>query len=545
VLCAIAASCALHFHTTGFGFDYDDYHLLRPYSGAEVLRAFAGSWDPTGVEVAFYRPLTTAFYAARFWVLGFDAFAYHLLGLVLFGLAAGLFGLAIAALTDSTPAGLLGVLMYVVHPAMPRAQIVWATNQMHLLASILTGAAFVWWAMRGRFDTGRWWVLLPLAGMVFLLKEDNIMLLPFIVLLQVLHRLCGPSRVPWPRRSWLAGASVLIAALLIGRWMALGGLGGYAPPPTLAGMWANYERGAWLGFLAWRSDTWVPWRYVQWFVVLVFAGALLPMALGRSARTPPLRVGLLGGVLGAALFNLPFVLVTKPEQYHLVASCSALALTSGVLMLFHVWRSTAWRAAVGAATAAGLVALTAGSWHRSDLFRPDSAFVRGHDQIVLEWAAVPPEIKTFLRAKLAAPEGSGPPPALAPDVVIYGAYDVERHPDGRPFRWLASQAALMLGPQVESVTLSLEPEFPKPEWTHRVDVHTSGAAPMSTALDEPGTYRLTLPSVRGWRRWFQGTRRIDVSFPGSWRPSDVWPGATDTRELSVRLSDVAVSPKRD
>src|SRR5919202_3560495 len=66
VVVAAALTLILYKDTLGYGFDYDDYHFIRPYSRAEVLAAFHGPWDATGIEVPFYRPLTVALYAARF-----------------------------------------------------------------------------------------------------------------------------------------------------------------------------------------------------------------------------------------------------------------------------------------------------------------------------------------------------------------------------------------------------------------------------------------------------------------------------------------------
>ena len=70
LLGVVAAALAVHRLrgcTLSSGFDYDDYHLvLAVPMAAEARGAFAGSWDSTGIEKPFYRPLTTTFYAWRF-----------------------------------------------------------------------------------------------------------------------------------------------------------------------------------------------------------------------------------------------------------------------------------------------------------------------------------------------------------------------------------------------------------------------------------------------------------------------------------------------
>ena len=67
------ATWLVHRETLHYGFDYDDYHFLRPYTPAEVLATFHGPWDLTGIEVKFYRPLTIVLYAVRFELFGLNA----------------------------------------------------------------------------------------------------------------------------------------------------------------------------------------------------------------------------------------------------------------------------------------------------------------------------------------------------------------------------------------------------------------------------------------------------------------------------------------
>src|SRR4051794_15341809 len=93
VLVAAALTYLQFHHTIGYGFDYDDYHFVRPYSTAEVLRTFCGPWDASGIEVPFYRPLTILLYAVRFAVFGLNSEGYHALSLAMFAVAAVLVGI--------------------------------------------------------------------------------------------------------------------------------------------------------------------------------------------------------------------------------------------------------------------------------------------------------------------------------------------------------------------------------------------------------------------------------------------------------------------
>src|SRR5205814_3428634 len=118
--------------TVGYGFYYDDYHFVRPYTGREIAHAFHGPWDPAAIETAYYRPLTICLYAARFALLGVNAHAYHLTSLALFALAAALFAVFTTRASGSRVAGALGAAAFIVHPGMPYAAVAWVTNQMHL-----------------------------------------------------------------------------------------------------------------------------------------------------------------------------------------------------------------------------------------------------------------------------------------------------------------------------------------------------------------------------------------------------------------------------
>ena len=74
-LLSACLSLILYRHTLVYGFDYDDYHFVRPYSVQDVLDTFHGPWDASGIEVPFYRPLTIAFFALRFEAFGLNAVA--------------------------------------------------------------------------------------------------------------------------------------------------------------------------------------------------------------------------------------------------------------------------------------------------------------------------------------------------------------------------------------------------------------------------------------------------------------------------------------
>ena len=105
------------------GLYYDDYHLVRPWSFIELRRAWLGSWDPTGIEPAFYRPLTAALYATRFHLFALNATAMHYVSLIGHGVCAVLLGWFLRREGAAVSLAAFGSWLYAVHPAFPYAQV--------------------------------------------------------------------------------------------------------------------------------------------------------------------------------------------------------------------------------------------------------------------------------------------------------------------------------------------------------------------------------------------------------------------------------------
>ena len=238
ILCALAfaGSVVLYASTLRSGFVWDDYHFIRPYSLAEVLGSFTGSWDATHVEVGFYRPLTVLLAALRFQMFGFAPAPYHLLSIGLFAVAAALFGGFVLRLSRQLPLALASIALFLVHPAMIDSLVAWVTNQFQLLQIIVFLGALHWWlTMRERGS--QWWLpLIVFESACFLFKEDGIMLLPVILLVEIIWRYVHdePRKLP---RGVLVTALVTPLALVLVRRLALHTtLAGYGLPPIGVGL---------------------------------------------------------------------------------------------------------------------------------------------------------------------------------------------------------------------------------------------------------------------------------------------------------------------
>ena len=319
------ATWLVHGTTLRYGFDYDDYHFLRPYTLAETLATFHGPWDLTGIEVKFYRPLTIVLYAVRFWLFGLNATAHHAVSLTLFAVAASLTGWLAYRLTARAVAAPVAALLVVAHPAMPYSLVAWVTNQMHLAQTLVVLSALVWWhAVRARPLV--WWLpLLVFAIAAFMIKEDGLMLLPAIIILHAItRRVAEPELrpVPW---AFTGMSCLLLVGLLAWRSSALGELGGYGRP-TYHAAWVNYKRGLIGVFRLVPADR--PWQPVaSWMATLLPIVALVAWRwISRGAR-----VCLLAGAAIAVLFNLPFIFITKAEQMYLVGIGATVTLTGASL----------------------------------------------------------------------------------------------------------------------------------------------------------------------------------------------------------------------
>jgi hypothetical protein len=522
-------------HTLQYSFHYDDYHFVRPYALEEVRAAFHGPWDPSGVELPFYRPLTIAFFAGRFELFGLDARAHHAASLALFALAALLTGAFVWQLSRRLTAAAFAALVFATHPSMPYALAAWITNQMHLLETLTVLAALCWWfAVRAR-HAGWWLPLLLMGTAAFLIKEDGVMLLPAIAALHGLRRrLIEPALAPVPR-TFLALAALLIAALLLARHAALEGLESYAVP-TAAGGWRNFWWGLDRVFRLVPPDR--PWQPVaSWFAMLLPVAGLL--AWRRTA--PEVRFVLGAGAILATAFNVPFVFTTKLEQLHLVATGAVLVLAGSAACLMSALTSRAWRAGAGLVLAGGIASFATVARDISTDFAPDGPIALSLDEIVRQWAAVPEELREYLRRKPdAIKDGTfSPNPLDTLAVVAFGLHPPERSPDGVTYRWMAQPwIELHIAPDARLAEIPLRHEFRAFREPARARVFADGRL-VDTLLLADGSWRVTrfaLLAAGTSRR----SHRVRLTIPHAWQPSSIIPGSTDERTLGLQVGEILI-----
>jgi hypothetical protein len=575
------------------GFFYDDYHLVRPWSPAEWRRAWLGSWDPTGIEPAFYRPLTAALFAARFHLFALNATAMHYASLLGHGVCAVLLGWFLRREGAAVFLAAFGAWLYAVHPAFPHAQVSWLTNQMHLAESLVVlGALLAWQAARDRHPL--WWA--PIAGLAaaaFLLKEDGIMLLPVLAALTAVRVWILGARAPrwWPLLAGLA--AVLVAALLAFRQVRLARLGGYGSP-DLAAFVPNYLKGLETAVLLW------PTTRIWQAVASVLAAGAVAVALFASRRRPHRRLlrlvglalviglglnvppafhskvaysilawqGLAGGAatsllalgLGMALwqgqrpalyllaagmavalgFDLPFVLVTKREQYHLVALGSVLAFSGAASVILAQASRTNWRAVTGVTLIAATVPLPFLARHLAADFLPCAGPVLRADQSAKGWWVVPQELKDWIDLKARRCTAGLPPPPIADlSVVTWGVYPEPAREEPFAYQWTSERLVALFTRRTAAPTLALRRPDGSMNNQVRVTILSSFGMEVLT-LDSAQWREVTVRMSPGPQVWLRRAQRVDVRVEPWFVPAAQDPKSNDLRRHGVQWRVLSV-----
>jgi hypothetical protein len=475
----------------------------------------------------------------RFEIFGLNSVAHHTASLVMFALAATLFAWLAFRLLERAIAVPLAVAFFVAHPVMPYSLVAWITNQMHLLQILIVLSALIWWdAVRARAP--RWWLpLFVLAIASFLVKEDGIMLLPAIVVLHLLRRQIADPSLPRVHVSFIASSVALAAALVAWRSHVLGELGGYGQP-TVAKAWF-FVSSALSGVyrLVPADRDWQP--LASWFATLLPVAALAAWKwLAKGAR-----LGLLSGVAIAVVFSLPFVFVAKPEQVYLVGAGFALTLTAAAAGLFEAAGRAALarplRAIVAAIIVIGLASFVAVTRAITRDFEPFGPIVLGHDDIVLTWAFVPPELRDYLARKRSPERRMSPNPIDELTIVTFGMHGPEVAPDGVPYMWMAgARSEIHIVATARAITIPLRHAIEALREPTRVRLVSDGRLVDEIAMTTPEWRFSTAALLPSALSRFSGMHRVKIEIDHGWRPSEIIPGSTDGRLLGLQIGTVVV-----
>jgi hypothetical protein len=584
---AVAGTAAVYLPVVDIGLYWDDYHLVRPWTPIELRRVWYGSWDPTGIEALFFRPLTAWLYAARFELFGLNTWAMHAASLAGHALCAWLVGIFLQRERAGTATAVLGTLIYAAHPSLPYAQTSWLTNQMHLAGSLVFIAAL----LCAQRSTVQGWAGVGLCAIAaFLIKEDGAMLVPAIAAVTLLRRWLLGQALPrgWP---WLAlSGIVLVGALMLLRYERLGQLGGYGGVPAFEQATTNYLRGLkatlalwpstrvwqavsaamalaaalWASVGAWRRNTPIavagfgtalllvlpilpvldpathlvsPWA-PQGIASGIALGGLVAGGILAASRVNRLALFLLaGGVAVAAIVGLPYMLVTKREQYYALALAGALTSTGAahaVLSLAAPSRRRTWLAALLGIVLVPHVLLAR---HHTKDFEPCAPPVLAGDDAVAGWWPVPTEVKQWLEQKRARCRQEEEPGSLtALRSASWGMYEPEA--GGEPFRWTSDRAAVLTSIDASQADLQFRRPGASPSAPVLVTIDT-GRERRQVRLESADWTRIVAPLPDGgwqaFRSWLRQAHRIDVTVEPFFVPALIDPQSRDVRRRGVQM----------
>lgn len=303
------------------GFHADDWFQIRPRPFAEVLATFVGDWNtgerqlPTG----FLRPMVRVSFAFDRMLWGGWAAGYHLTQTALFlAMLAGVYrcGLLLGG-GRRWPAAIAACALALT--PLRSETLYWLSGRTDLLAAAF-GVWSVWcfWRAMERDRPGLTALGAGLMAAAMLTKEVAVVLAAAVPLSVLLFRRAGRWNVPALLGTFLPVA--VLAAYVLLRWQAIGGIGGYygsrveavsmgeamANLGVLLGAvlhphafgWRPAEFSSWAGGLwvaAWLALVWVSRGYRPYLALGGMAMlAVLPMYGLRISPLDGSRVLLLG-----------------------------------------------------------------------------------------------------------------------------------------------------------------------------------------------------------------------------------------------------------
>jgi hypothetical protein len=510
---ATLAVAVVYRHAAAFDLIYDDHFVLRPWSGAELLSVFHGTWDPTGANEAYYRPLTSLNQAVMFFLFGINGPAQHVVSLAEFATVAWLVGVVILLEGASPLVAATGTVLYVVHPILPSAEGAWIFNQMHTLGSLVVLlAVLVWRRCRDR-SVRAWWPVAMLTIVGMLIKEDVILLLPALLVAQVVLARWGTG-VAAPSRPLLLGATVLLVVLAAGRVWVLNAFGG----GDLSRPWWDSVR-VWL-YAPYRTFV-IPNepRAAAALVALLMAGGF---AIVRSPRGAGRQLALVGATF-MVVFDLPLVVASGPGRMHLVVLGGVLLAAGGFGALLEQARDPVRRHLLAIVLVPCIVVCAAATGRTMDQWAPCACMRSSgpdlYESESIHVPGVPSEITHWVsdREPALCTSGVVAPVTRSIDYAVWGAG--EPRTDGT--RSLTAHAVVLVSNSAVSIHVRMRKADRPSDGIVRVAIVVDGVArapvPLTARdwIDTPVSLR---PGVWSWLR---DMHRVDLYVEGPMAPAQL------------------------
>ena len=355
----LLAWSAVFAFTFSYPFHWDDFHLIRQYSGPEMRSVFHGVVDPDKIETPGLRPVSILLYNLQGTLWGENILLNRIFMLLLMALFLFLVGVLLSEL------GLQFFQIAIVFGLFVSSRVfaslvLWVSLSHLILAYIfitLTVLVFVHWIKQRRTI---FFVLMLLAATVATFIREESYTLP--VALPLIWLISTPDRTRW--REVLAASLSLIVIFAFHYW-----LWHFFIPNALS---PQFTFTAAKKLLRAMASSWLPGGFTMiggadkliGFLWVGFLIALLVIFLVTSR--PPARRRVLGVCCLGALLSLPAIGVARPFGIALPTLAFMTAIPIALAEIYHRATFRGWqRYAVIGFAMLGLVVGVGGGVHRS------------------------------------------------------------------------------------------------------------------------------------------------------------------------------------
>lgn len=341
-LAALGMALVVAGRTLGYPWFWDDYHLIRPFSGAELASAFSGPWDVDGIETPSYRPLWVLFNHLRALVFGENMVLHRMFSLGAFAAFVSLMALTAQRQGLRLPFA-LGALALMTVTKSNHANLMWLTDTTHAAGGIPVALGCL---LAAAPPTGQPWrralttFALSLVGL--LVREDVAALFPLWVLLEP----ASTTPTPWALR--LRGLVERSVPLLLSTGLYFALRTAFVPNGL-----TRFRAQGFFNHLTMTVEvlgTKVPAPF--YWLWLLLAGAVLVGGLAVDVRDAPSRVNVLVWTGCALLGCTPGVVQERSNLLLIPSTLFACALAMAAERLLARTRRREWGIGLALATAA-------------------------------------------------------------------------------------------------------------------------------------------------------------------------------------------------
>ena len=194
----VLAGLIASWESLDYYWNWDDLHLIRPYSRQELLGTLTGHWDPDQIESSGFRPMTTLFNHARATAFGEQVVLHRLFLVGLFSAFLTLLGSVAVRLGEHRWAVLLAGILAVT-AKNSYYHFVWIADGVHLLQAFFFAASahfLLRYLDAGGRGSGVWTVVF--AGLALATREDSLAIVPVLLLIGHYYvNAAGDGRGKW------------------------------------------------------------------------------------------------------------------------------------------------------------------------------------------------------------------------------------------------------------------------------------------------------------------------------------------------------------